>query len=147
MVGLRPALMDYVTVEDLRAAIAPLPTREEMYAAFAPYPTREEVREEIRQEIRAALVPYPTREEMRQEIRAALVPYPTREEMRAEIREEGDRTRRHFDVLIESVRDDIRLLAEGLAALHHRVEDVRTELKADIAALDRRVMRLEARRA
>ena len=129
-------MIDYVTMDDLRAALAPLPTREEIFARFA-------TREEMREEIRTALVPYPTREEMREEIRAALVPYATREEMYQLVREEGERTRRHFDVIAESLRDDIRMLAEGLVALHWRIEDVRTELRADIAALDRRVMRLE----
>ncbi len=166
--------MDYVTKEDLREALAPFATRDEIRAdvrtALTPYPTREEVRaeirtalapfptrEEMRHEIRAALAPYPTREEMRDEIRAALVPYPTREEMYAAlvttrdemfqlIREEGDRTRRHFDVVAESLRDDIRLLAEGQVGLHRRIDDFRIELRADIAALDRRVMRLEATR-
>ena len=112
-------MIDYVTTDDLRAALAPLPTREEIFARF------------------------PTREEMREEIRAARVPYATREEMYQLVREEGERTRRHFDVIAERLRDDIRMLAEGLVALHRRIEDVRTELRADIAALDRRVMRLE----
>jgi len=37
--------------------------------------------------------------------------------LRQEIREEGATTRRHVDVVAESVRDDIRLIAEGLVAL------------------------------
>jgi hypothetical protein len=61
-----------------------------------------------------------------------------------ELREESEQTRRHFDIVAESLRSDIRLLAEGQAALHQRVGDLRTELRADIASLDRRVMRLEA---
>ena len=55
-------------------------------------------------------------------------------------------TRRHFDVVAESLRGDIRLLAEGQVALQERLEDVRTDLKGDIAKLDRRVIRLEATR-
>ena len=95
--------MDYVTKEDLGLAIAPLATREEMRA-----------------EIRAALVPYPTREEMY----AALAT--TRDELLQRMREEGDRTRRHFDVVSESLRDDIRILAEGLVAVHQRIDDLRS---------------------
>jgi ubiquinone biosynthesis protein UbiJ len=49
-------------------------------------------------------------------------------------------------VVAEDLRGDIRLLAEGQVALHQRVDNVRTELKSDIAALDRRVMRLEVTR-
>ena len=128
--------MDYVTKEDLQAAVAPIATRDEMRA-----------------EIHAALVPYPTREEMRatfanvttrDELYAAL--RITRDEMFQMMRDEGERTRRHAEVMNESLRDDIRLLAEGQVALHQRIDDVRAELKGDISALDRRLMRLEASR-
>lgn len=37
--------------------------------------------------------------------------------LRQEIREDSAATRRHFDVVAESVRDDIRIIAEGLIAL------------------------------
>jgi hypothetical protein len=134
--------MDYVTPADLRAALATLPTREdirvEIRTGLEPYATREDVGNMIR----LGLAPYPTREEMRQEIRSTLEPYATRQELR----EEGERTRRHMDVLFESLRDDIRLLAESQAALLQRIDDVRIELKGDVAAVDRRVMRLEATR-
>ena len=45
--------------------------------------------------------------------------------VRAEIREEAIATRRHFDVVAESLRDDIRLIAEGLIALDAKVEATR----------------------
>ena len=142
--------MDYVTKDDLREALAPLPTREEfreviregIQSASVPYATREEMRAEIRD----ALAPYPTREEMREEIRGALAAHPTRDEMRNAIREEGERTRRHMDAVTESDRDDTRLLAEGYAALTQKVDKVRPELDAEIAALARRVTRLEVSR-
>jgi hypothetical protein len=34
-------------------------------------------------------------------------------------------TRRHFDVVAESLRDDIRIIAEGFAALDAKVERIR----------------------
>jgi chromosome segregation ATPase len=43
--------------------------------------------------------------------------------IRQEIREEGRATRRHFDVVAESLRDDIRIIAEGLIALDAKVEN------------------------
>jgi predicted nucleic acid-binding Zn-ribbon protein len=43
----------------------------------------------------------------------------------AEIREEGVATRRHFDVGAESLRDDIRIIAEGFVALDAKVERIR----------------------
>jgi hypothetical protein len=42
--------------------------------------------------------------------------------LRQEIREEGVATRRHFDIIAESLRDDIRIIAEGLIALDAKVE-------------------------
>jgi hypothetical protein len=45
--------------------------------------------------------------------------------LRQEIREEGIATRRHFDVVTESLRDDIRIIAEGLVALDAKVETMR----------------------
>jgi hypothetical protein len=45
--------------------------------------------------------------------------------LRQEIREEGTTTRRHFDVIAESLRDDIRILAEGFIALDAKFERMR----------------------
>ncbi len=41
--------------------------------------------------------------------------HPTRDEMYAAIRDDGERTRRHFDVVAESLRDEIRLGLEAPA--------------------------------
>ena len=84
-----------VTHEELRAAIEPLATREELRAAIAPLATREE--------LRIATAPLATREEMREAIQASA--------------EEG---KRHTTVLFESLRDDIRLLAEHVMPLSNR---------------------------
>ena len=70
-----------------------------------------------RAELRAAIEPLATRAELR----AAIEPLATRAELRAAIAESEERMRRHFDVVAESLRDDIRLIAEGLAALSERV--------------------------
>jgi uncharacterized protein involved in exopolysaccharide biosynthesis len=45
--------------------------------------------------------------------------------LRQEIQEEGVATRRHFDVVAESLRDDIRIIAEGFVALDAKVERIR----------------------
>ena len=68
----------------------------------------------------------------------------TQEELLQAVGEGGERRRRHFDVLMEKVRADLRLVAEQQAALLHKIDDFRIELKADLVALDRRLMRLEA---
>ena len=101
------------TKAELEAAIAgaiePLATRAELRAAIEPLATRAE--------LRAAIKPLATRAELR----AAIEPLATRAELRAAIAESEERMRRHFDVVAESLRDDIRLIAEGLAALSERV--------------------------
>ena len=94
-----------------------------------------------------------TKEELRAAITEAIAPLATkvelqevRSELREEMRHEGERTRRHFDVVAERLEGHIRLIAEGQVLLQERFEDLRTDLKADIAQLDRHVMRLEAAR-
>lgn len=113
------------TREELQAAIAPLATREEMHAG-----------------IQAAVAPLATREEMHAAIQAAVAPLATREEVRAEARE----TRRHFDVVAESLHDDIRLAAEGLVALGAKFDRFRRRVDRDLAKVDERLTALEARR-
>ncbi len=90
-----------------------LPTREEMHAA-----------------IQAAVAPLATREEMQAAIRAAVAPLATKEELRAaiaplatkaELHEGLERVFERTKVLIESLRDDIRLLAENQVMLGERL--------------------------
>lgn len=103
----------------MSAAIAPLATKAELQAAIAPLATKAETE-------------------------ATTLSLKT--ELRSDIREEGDRTRRHFDVVAERLREDIRLIAEGHVALDQRVDPVEADLRGDIAGLDRRVTRLESSR-
>lgn len=86
-------------------------------------------REEMHASIQAAVAPLATREEMHAAIQAAVAPLATRQELlaaidslRGEIREEGQRSRRYTDVLIEDLRDDNRLILEHLIALSARVD-------------------------
>jgi hypothetical protein len=104
-------------------------------------------------ELQEAIAPLATKEELRVAIAEAVAPLATkvelqgvRSELREEMRREGERTRRHFDVVAERLEGHIRLIAEGQVLLQERFEDLRTDLKTDIAQLDRRVMRLEAAR-
>ena len=125
-----------------KADLAPLATREELHAAIAgaiaPLPTRDEMHAAIA----AAIAPLATRDELH----AAIAPLATREEMHAAIREDGERTRRYFDIVAERLQSSVALIAEGHAQLDAKIDGVRAELKADIAGLDRRVTRLESRR-
>ena len=45
--------------------------------------------------------------------------------LQEKIRDEGIATRRHFDVVSESLRDDIRIIAEGIVARAAKVETIR----------------------
>jgi ubiquinone biosynthesis protein UbiJ len=99
-------------------------------------------KEDLRAELQRSIQPLATRAEMHEAIRKAVKPLATKIEMR----EEAESTRRHFDVVAESLRGDIRLIAEGQADLQRRFEDLRGGVKGDIALLDRRLMRLEAQR-
>lgn len=74
---------------------------------------------------------------------AAIAPLATK----AEVREEGERTRRHMDVVAEHLLDRIGLLYEGHARQTERLGQHDTRLDAIDArhdALDRRVTVLEA---
>ena len=62
-----------------------------------------------------------------------------------EVRKEGELTRAHFSAVAEDLRSDIRKIAEGHAHLDRRLDEVRTEIKADIANIDTRVTKLDAR--
>ena len=72
-----------------------------------------------------------------------------------------DETRRHFDVVAEGMRAEVRLVAEGVTALAERVDrlehnlreeiretrrDLTSLLTASYTNLDRRVRRLEGER-
>lgn len=66
------------------------------------------------------------RQEMREiELRLRMEMRELELRLRTEILGEGVATRRHFDVVAESLRDDIRIIAEGLIALDTKVESMR----------------------
>ena len=66
-----------------------------------------------RSELREAIAPLATKAELRE----AIAPLATK----AELREAELRLRTHFDVVTESLRDDIRLVAEAVVSLSERV--------------------------
>ena len=118
--ALATAVAALATKEDLRFAIAPLATKEELRLAIAPLATKEELRLAIaplatKEELRLAVAPLATKEELR----LAIAPLATKEELR----EEGERSRRHMDVVGEALRSDIQLLAEHLAAVRPNPRD------------------------
>jgi hypothetical protein len=115
-----------------------LATKENLRLSTEPLATKEE--------LRRAIEPLATKEEMRAAIATAIEPLATRDEMKAFVRAEGIETRRRFDIVAESLRSDIRIIAEGQVHLTHRMGAFETETRQVIASLDRRVLRLESRR-
>jgi DNA repair exonuclease SbcCD ATPase subunit len=62
-----------------------------------------------------------------------------------DLREESERTRQHFNAVAERLESHIRLIAERHVALQERIEEIDQQFGRAIAALDQRVLRLEAR--
>jgi hypothetical protein len=90
--------------------------------------TRDELRTEmhaIRDDLRREM--HGTRDELRSEMHGIRDDLRTemhglRDELRTEFRDGLAENRRHAEVLFESVRDDIRIVAEGVAALAVKVD-------------------------
>ena len=99
--------------------------------------TAEQVRGELRQEIRASAEQ--VQSELRQEIQASATAILDRVDASAA------ETRRHFDVVGEGLRSDIKAVAEGLGALDEKVERFRGEVREDFGRVDRRLLHLEVR--
>ena len=62
-----------------------------------------------------------------------------------DVREEGERTRRHFDVVAEKLKQDIALIAEGQQAGATSVNSRFREVDATLESHDKRLMKLEAK--
>jgi hypothetical protein len=67
--------------------------------------------------------------ELRREIRAGAA---ETAELRREMQETAAETRRHFDVVAESIRSDVRAVAEGVAANSEAIERLGRELRTEM---------------
>ena len=67
------------------------------------------------------------------------------QELRHDIQASAAETRRHFDVVAESLRSDIQLVAEGLTALDEKLERFRNEVRQEFSKVDRRLLHLDGR--
>ena len=68
-----------------------------------------------------------------------------RQELRQDIHASAAGTRRHFEVIAESLRSEIRVVAEGLNALDENVGRFRDEVRQEFSKVDRRFLHLDAR--
>ena len=62
---------------------------------------------------------------------------------KADIRADGEQTRRHIGIVFESLRADLRLIAEGLAALQVSTDARHADIMGVLTQHDRRLTRLE----
>ena len=83
------------------------------------------------------------RTELREEIRSSFQTVVV--QLRQEIQSSAAETRRHFDVVAEDLKSDIKAVAEGLGALDEKVERFRGEVREDFGRVDRRLLHLEVR--
>ena len=67
------------------------------------------------------------------------------ENLRAEMRDEGERSRRHMNVIAEDLRDQIRLVAEVQVAFMEKMDRRDEDYRAQHTDMDRRVTHLEAK--
>ncbi len=68
-----------------------------------------------------------------------------RQELRQDIQASAAETRRHFEVLAESLRSEIQVVGEGLSSLDEKVDRFRDEVRQEFSKVDRRFLHLDAR--
>jgi hypothetical protein len=68
------------------------------------------------------------------------------DQIRAMIMESAQETRRHFDVVAEGMRSEVRVIAEGHTMLSEKLDRFQDEVRREFRRVDRRLLRLEARR-
>jgi len=73
-----------------------------------------------REELRAAIAPLATREELHAAIQVAIAPLATKHELE----EAFQRSRSESRALYEDLKDDIRLLGEGIVNVQHTLEQM-----------------------
>jgi len=60
------------------------------------------------------------------------------------VREEGERTRRHFDVVADGLNETIKVIADGHKALNVCISELSDDVKTILANHERRITKLEA---
>lgn len=73
----------------------------------------------------------------------AIEPLATKADVKAEVKAEAEITRRHFDVVAEGLRADIRVFADKIDAVEARVDARHADAMRVLTQHDRRLTRLE----
>ncbi len=66
-------------------------------------------------------------------------------ELRQDIQASAAETRRHFEVIAESLCAEIQVVAEGFSTLDEKVDRFRDEVHQEFSKVDRRFLHLDAR--
>jgi len=66
-------------------------------------------------------------------------------DVRREIAESAAETRRHFDVVAESLRSTIQVVAEGVLTVDRKLDRFADEVRDEFRKVDRRFLKIEAR--
>ena len=64
---------------------------------------------------------------------------------KSDVHEEAERTRQHFDVVAESMKDSIKLIADGHQALGDRIDNVSRDIRSVLENHERRITKLEGK--
>ena len=62
----------------------------------------------------------------------------------SDVREEAERTRQHFDVVAEDMKDSIKVIADGHKALGDRITKIGRDIRSVLDNQERRITKLEA---
>jgi hypothetical protein len=54
----------------------------------------------------------------------------TKSDVREQVKQEGERTRRHFDVVADGVKEGIKVIADGHKALDDRITNLGRDIKS-----------------
>ena len=69
----------------------------------------------------------------------------SRREFRQEMAASAAETCRHFDVVAESLRSTIQLVAEGVLTVDRKLDRFAAEVRDEFRRVDRRFLRIDAR--
>jgi DNA repair ATPase RecN len=121
---------------NLEAVVRNIDRRLEKVEQFLPQLA---TKEELRTNVAAAIAPLATKEELRTSIAAAVAPLATRQDLEDKFR--------HAQVMFESLQDSIRAIAEGLAHLTLKVDQVIASFGPKLEDHAVRILALEGRPA
>ena len=81
------------------------------------------------------------------DLAAAVGPLATKAEVKADIQRAGEETRRHFDIVAEGLRAELRMVADGVVSLCATVDAHRAETASVLGNHESRLTRLETPRS